>query len=1080
MATTAIPLSRTKIVVPARRAEILSRPRLLELLYDLLDKKLILISAPAGYGKTSLLIDLAHAVEMPLCWLSLDALDQDPQRFIAYFIASLSQRFPQFGGQSVAALNNLASLEQDGERLIVTLTNEIYEQIHEHFVLALDDYHLVDGVPAIRSFVSRFVQLAGENCHLILSSRTLISLPDLPLMIAHDQVGGLDFLELTFRVEEIQDLFARNYHQNISKNMAEELARATEGWVTGLQLSNLAVAQSMADRLRVARTSGVGLFDYLGQQVLDQQSPELREFLLFSSLLDEFDAGLCAAVLGPLIPEPRDWQGLIDSVLRNNLFVLPVGAEGKWLRYHHLFQDFLQARLREKHPGQVNPILHRLAEVYEQRGEWEKAHHVYRQLGDLEALAGLIERAGPILLHNDRLITLSSWLEYLPETLVRDRPILLALRGSSACMAGEVHYGLSLLDEAKAAFRARENIYNLALVLARCATAHRYLGNYSAAIADAEEALNLTTADNAFQIIRAEAQRVKGLILYRLGQARQAIECLENSLAAYTRLDEQRSIPILLMELGMAYRATGNYDTARVSYEKALAIWQREDNMTWQANLLNNLGGLHHALGEYEQAALAFENGLQCARRSGYIRMEALILTSMGDLYLELGELDGAQQAYSQAQGIAQRIGDRFLIFYSIFAQAGWGRLRKDFAQAYSILNQARTMVEISGSAYEQGLYHLENGRLLLTEGEVQQAILDFQASNRYFEQGGQRVERAWSQLWLAAACNAAGDTDSAHAQLQSLTKDLIDLGQAGHSLYVAVHHARTWLASLQNDPQVGLALSQLFEKADQWQNDLPTVRASLRRITDTLPVSPPRLIIQALGREQVKVNGKLVTTSDWQTQAARDLFFYFLSASQPVTKEQVGVAFWPDISPAQLKMRFKINIYRLRHALGQEAVLFEDDHYRFNRALDYEYDVETFESCLAQASASQDVQERITHYQTAVELVQGPYLADMDADWALPERERLSQAYLSALLSLAEIYLENGETEKALQICQRALAWDPCSEAAHCLAMRCHAARGDRPAVARQYQQCRETLLAELELPPSPETEALYRQLTA
>ncbi|PIZ25468.1 MAG: hypothetical protein COY47_05785, partial [Chloroflexi bacterium CG_4_10_14_0_8_um_filter_57_5] len=459
MPNLSIPLSQTKIIVPKRRDEILTRARLLELLNKLLDKRLILISAPAGYGKTSLLIDYANHAEMPLCWLSLDALDQDPQRFVAYLIAAIAHVFPKFGRQSTAALSNITSLEDDIERLIVTLVNEIYERVSEHFILVLDDYQFVNDTPAIRDFVNRFAQLVGENCHLILSSRKVVSLPDAILMIARDQVGGLGPLELAFEAEEIQALFEQNYHQHISAVTAEELVQQTEGWITGLQLSNPSMAKGISDRLRAARAAGVELFDYLSQEVLDQQPPEMRAFLLRTSLLDEFDADLCEAVLSPLTPDqPNDWKQMIASVRLNNLFVLPVGPNGKWLRYHHLFQDFLNVRIREEHPELVEPILLRLAQVHEQNGDLEKSYHAYQQLADINALADLVERAGTTLLYNDRLITLSNWLDYLPEELIRTRPVLLSLRGAVAVVKGKVQSGLSLLDQAEAAFQSTGDV----------------------------------------------------------------------------------------------------------------------------------------------------------------------------------------------------------------------------------------------------------------------------------------------------------------------------------------------------------------------------------------------------------------------------------------------------------------------------------------------------------------------------------------------------------------------------------------------------------------------------------------------
>ncbi|RME86673.1 MAG: hypothetical protein D6770_11375 [Anaerolineae bacterium] len=212
-----------------------------------------------------------------------------------------------------------------------------------------------------------------------------------------------------------------------------------------------------------------------------------------------------------------------------------------------------------------------------------------------------------------------------------------------------------------------------------------------------------------------------------------------------------------------------------------------------------------------------------------------------------------------------------------------------------------------------------------------------------------------------------------------------------------------------------------------------------------------------------------------------RDLFFFFLQSSQPLTREQVCLVLWPEIEePERQKLRFKNDLYRLRRAVGQKVILFEDEHYRFNRDLDYEYDVEAFDAYIKQAHSADETAEKIQAYRKAIALVEGPYLQDIDATWAWPERERLNRAYLSALLALAELYLQSGQTGEAITLAQRALEWDSCLEEAHRLLMRAYARQGDRPAIVRQYRTCKDTLRTELDVSPSPETERLYRRLTA
>jgi len=817
-----IPISHTKVVLPKRRDEILSRLRLLEMLFELMDKKLILVSAPAGYGKTTLLIDLGHQSDLPFCWLALDTLDRDPQRFASYFIEAIAERFPGFGNQTKTALDTLTSIDEGIEPLVTTLVNEIYTNIPQHFVLVLDDFHLISDVPVIQNFISRFLQLVDENCHLVISSRAMTRLPDLPLMVARDIVGGLDLTELSFRVDEIQALFAQNYNMQISDDTAQELVEETEGWITGLQLSSLGMAQGMADRLRVARAAGIGLFDYLGQQVLDQQSEEIRFFLLRSSLLEEFDAALCKAVFGELYPERRDWRRWIDIVIQRNLFTLPVGIDLGWVRYHHLFRDFLQDHLRKEHPEEIPPIHRSLAHVYETLGEWEKAYYVQKQLEDVDALAALIERAAPHLMSH-ALVTLDSWLNDLPPSVLTKKPGILSIRGTIAYMKGSSKEGLELLNRAERSFRKTGETESLALTLVRRAIVYRFLGDYASALSDADEALQLTEASDQMQPIHANALRQKGLSLYRQGQSRQAVKILESSLEFYTRIEDHTNIPVLMMESGMAYAALGKEDeTIRLNNE-ALQIWKKDGNLTWQANVLNNIGVLHHLHGDYDKAVLALEEGLLCAQRSGYyVRIEALLSISLGDVYTEVEDFNLANQYYQRGKDIAQEIGDRFLLNYLILAQANLFIQQHELNRANQLLDEASKMISSQDSYYEDGLYHLLRGQYYLQKKNIEKAKEALNIAEIRFDSSGHNVEYVKSQLLVTGAYCLENKNEEAFQKIKEVFNNI---RQNEHSILVFIHQIQACLKGLQNNTKTGHALRNLLSKAERIHKEMPEIR---------------------------------------------------------------------------------------------------------------------------------------------------------------------------------------------------------------------------------------------------------------
>ncbi|MFN8463279.1 MAG: hypothetical protein U0X93_16115 [Anaerolineales bacterium] len=532
MTKSSIPISKTKIIVPTRRRELLSRHRLLEKLKSHLENKLVLLSASAGYGKTSLLIDLANQTDMPVCWLTLDPLDRDPQRFMAYLIASLAERFPGVGESSLNLLNNLKSIETDAEALLVELTNELYDRIESDYLLIVDDYHLLDETPVISSLINRFLQLVDENCHLIISSRTLPELDDVTLMVAREQVAGINHMDLAFQPRELQALYAQNHHKHLSDEKANELINKTGGWITGMALSETAGMQ----------VANVDTYSYLGRQVLDQQPQHIREFLLRTSLPEEFNAEFCEIALGPFYATPPSWLELMGWVLDKNLFVLPL-EDGRWLRYHPLFREFLQSRLKKERPQEIQPMLERMVKAYETVGEWEKAYFTCKQLNDTDALAGLVERAGTPMLQT-ALVTLEGWINALPAATIRSRPGLISLRGAISAMKGNLPEANTLLDLAVDSYKKEGNAGGLALALVRRANTLRGLGLYSDSLKDTGNVLRMVEQDSSLQPLYAEALRIQGLNSYRMGESRNAIKYLEHSLSLYKELNESGNISI--------------------------------------------------------------------------------------------------------------------------------------------------------------------------------------------------------------------------------------------------------------------------------------------------------------------------------------------------------------------------------------------------------------------------------------------------------------------------------------------------------------------------------------------------------
>ncbi len=1063
----------TKVILPQRRKDLFTRQRLINLLYDLLDEKLILVIAPAGYGKTSLLIDFAYQVDLPVCWYAVDELDQTPERFFSFFVAALHRRFPEFGEASKAAINALNQFNPNINQLVSVIVNDAYEHIQEHFLIILDDYHLVSNNKEIQAFINRFINEAAENCHLVLSSRTLLSLPDLPLLVARSQVGGIGFEELAFKADEIQSFVLQYYHVTLSEAASQDLARDTEGWITGLMLSAQVMGQGMTNQMRAARVTGVELYTYLAQEILDQQPEDIRDFLLRTSFLEEFDAALCASIWGA----EGNWRALLEQVVQNNLFVLPVGEAGQWLRYHHLFGEFLRAQFEKERPEQLEEVLHRIAVIYTQRQEWGRAYALYCRLKDDLAIAGLIEVAGADLIRNAQFALLAKWIDALPSEVQSSHPTIISHKGTVLLIQGQVDKSLEYLTQAEKALRMTNDRSALARTLARRATAQRYLGNYQACIADGLEALKLADGVAELSTIQADAYRAVGIGLQYQGQLDEAREKLEQALILYRSGRDEQNTAMTHMELGVCNQYQGNTRQAVKNYEQALEYWQSVRNTTRQSFVLNNLGSLHYLSGNYIEAAKLFEQALSLARSNQILRSEAYLLFNLGNLYADLEANDSARDAYQKTREACQTLEDHYLLLNVELAESTLARREGKFSHANAYLRTAEGLIQKSQSNFELSIWAMEAGCLALAEKKPEGAARHLMEAYSLFKESGQKLEAASAALLLSRAYTLGNDQQQARVMMEQALELAQNLDSI-QPLIVVGRNAKDELRSFIPDAQIGSSALKLLSHIENFERHIASLRRRLRPHAATVLLIPPRLSICALGKIQVKVDGKPVTTSTWVNQKrARELFFFLLTNHhRAMTREEIGVVLWPDSSTELLKLQFRNTLYYLRYALGQDVIFNVERRYTFNADMDYNYDVQEFERKLVQVESADTPANQIELLQECLQLYRGDFYPEAEEAWVMTERQRLSQLYEHCLLTLAQKQLERGEPKTALMHCQTILDENHCMESAHRLAMQAFAAMGNRSGVANQYELCKQYLQEELGVEPSPETTKLYK----
>jgi LuxR family maltose regulon positive regulatory protein len=572
-------LLATKLHVPRPQLGFVPRPRLVEALGEGLARGRVLICAPAGFGKTSLLADWARGGGRPVAWLGLDAGDNDPARFWRYVVAALDQAQPGIAGRLGPLLGPPAPHSFEG--LVTALINELAAQPgRDGVLLVLDDYHLIDAGPVHES-VAFLLENLPPDLLLVVSSRADPPLP-LARLRARGQLVELRAAELRFTTEEAALLLGAAAGPALPDTAVVTLTARTEGWAAGLQLAALSLRGRTDAAGFVAAFSGSHRFvlDYLADEVLDGQPGRVRTFLLETSVLERLSGELCDAVTG----RPGS-QAMLDQIERAGLFLVPLDEVRGWWRYHHLFADLLRARLEQEQPGRVQE-LHRAAAAWsDEHGLGDDAVRHALAAGDPAWAARLIEQYFDATLYlSSEGATAQRWLAALPAELVQTRPRLLLAQVLLAATLGRAEAMEPPLDAAERALAgaasaadepfepsvgiAASMLGNMpALIALHRGFLAQLRGDAEGTAAFASQALARLGGDE--RLLTSTAQGLLGAAEWFRGRLADAEQAFLSGIAGW-----QAGQPISwgVYQLGQVQRAEGRLDAAAETYQKTLDI----------------------------------------------------------------------------------------------------------------------------------------------------------------------------------------------------------------------------------------------------------------------------------------------------------------------------------------------------------------------------------------------------------------------------------------------------------------------------------------------------------------------------
>lgn len=1056
----------TRLVVPARPRNLVRRERLLAALHENIDRRLILISAPPGFGKTSLLIDFAHDTTLPICWYSVDEAHGDERLFLEYLTASILRRFPKFGRGRMRQWMGNPSRAWDRLGFLTALVNDLQERVRDYFVLIIDDFHLVENDEAITRSLDWLLKRAGDNFCLILSSRGLPELDFLHLT-AKGQVFGLGAEDLRFTPQEIQEFYAQNFSVRLPDEEARRLAEVSEGWITALRLSSQRVWRGTLESLATAKTRGGLLFDYLAKEVLDAQEAEVREFLLRSSVLPDLSASLCSEVLQ--ISEPAKLFALIE---RRNLFVTLVDEEERVYHYHHLFREFLKQSLRSREPRVWKGLHLRAAQALASRGRWEETLPYLLEARAFEDAAKIMEEIAPRALREGRLATLARWIDALPKRVFSSHPFLLLDRSAVAIDTGDLPTAHGLSQKALRRFLHSREPRGTARALIQLATIERAKGNLAKSVSLAQKALKVCQEELRDAYWEAQALRAIGIAYGIMGNLPQSITSLRRALELYRREGDEASAAYVATSLGTALRREGQLAESDKYYYQALETWQRLGNSTEETHLLNNLAVGHYYEGDYREALEQFEEALAKSIAASVPAAEVLVLAGMADVFRELGRLDEAQEKYEQALSLARKIEDKSLLLYATDGMAEVHRQEGDLAGARSYLHRAWELAKPSTSRLDKARVYITAGLVAADSGQLVEAKRSLLEAKKITEEAGAEGELARTLFALATCELASGQVEEAKAHLRIS----LESARTRRIEYFLLNpRAKGSLQFAASQDIMADYVAELLSRIET----LPTLPVAEKEVAKTIRIES-RLEVWALGGGRVSLNRRIVPKGTWVGRLPRELFFLLMDRGAQ-TRDQIGLVFWPDISPERLKYIFHVTLLRLRKALPGEWIIRDPvrNVYQFNQELDYWYDVEAFERALAAARRRRnEPQAALSEYRAAIGLYGGDFLPEVDAEWADLRRESLAQAFVDALVGAAEMLLGLNEASPAAEYLLKALEREPYREDILRKAMATLAMAGQRSRALKIYEEWNQRMQTELNMGLEAETLRLAQEL--
>lgn len=1032
------------------------------------ERKLLLVSAPAGYGKTTAVREALLQLQTASIWFA--AVTKDGQQHFEFRPSSSYQddvTSPWLtSGLSVSRFDVL-----DADQLLRKIEVHIRSNTDTDQAIVLDGCDWLNEDAVTIEKLDRLILSSPAHAHFILIGRCVPALKCSCYLALGRQLAVIGSSDLQSSYSESRAILRLTHGRRISPSDLDRIVHISEGWIAAMIICGVQLVSLNSQDIGPSDVQLDLLYDYLHSEVFCRQSPSVRRFLLATSIVDEFCPSLCDSILSS-----SDSEAIIQYLRDHSVFIERAESNSDNYRYHGLFLRYLRKQVKSSVGDRSDVELHttsldlrslhlRASEWYRRQGDVSRHIHHIMASGDGMTAAKHIVDMLEFLYVDGGYADFISLVSDLPETVVQHYPIILHRLAGAHMMTGDMNQALREFTRAIEQLESTGDNETLSKALIGRSEPLQLIGEVNAAVNDLHRAMTLT----GDTLTRARAKRLLGQCMISSNDFEQALLYLDQSLEDTITIQAHRQTAIVHSDLSMLHHLQGRFDEATEHAISSMRIWRDTGDIGNYALALNNLGTAHHAQGNLEVAEHLIRESCSLAQSAGVWRYYTLSLMSLADVLSDRGNLVEACLTYESSVDLLRHQKLTSLTVYGMAMWADVKRLRRDLVGANRLLIDAQSLAPSNVDKFIQHLIEYSQGVIALDD-------LDYATSARYVEKSaegfislGRLREAVRSALYGVVVAHLTSD--------QKSTRRWIDVVNACSSrkgallaLEVDLPRAQKYLDGDHGKARISLRDMLCASSTDYAARDHLSGHRGLRSSTNHATVSMLALGVPRVTRGGASIDG------EFQTRPARDMLFYLIESRNGRSQDELMSVFWPHSTSRRARSAMQTTLSRIRKVIGTKSLVLDGDRYYIARDSGITFDVDDFLGLVAQAESSDSPSQAIELLQAALMLIRGEYMEGIYSDWVIALRWKYERLITRTLKMLADYQVESQYWEDAIQSLLQIIDQEPTMESAYRRLMRAYVTTGDRASALVVYSRLVDTLKQDLGVEPDPRSRALHQ----